>query len=221
MHEEPLLASSFLFQFALSLKQAQWKWSARGASPKLKDEHRIPCLRQLDEKPVYADVRGAWSPQGVLLQFDVTGKTQPPWCRPSRLSESDGVQVWLATRDTHNIHRAGRFCHRFIFLPAGHGPNGDEPFAATLPIARARENPAEPPEGALQVASQLTRDGYSLQVQIAQEALTSYDPGEHNRISLAYAVIDRELGWQTMALGPEFPFAEDPSLWTTVELVAG
>ncbi len=134
------------------------------------------------------------------------------------MSESDGVQVWLATRDTQNIHRAGRFCHRFIFLPSGHGAKGDEPFAAAMPIARARETPAEPPEGSLKVAAKLTRDGYSLQIQIGKDALTNYDPADHNRISLAYAVIDRELGWQTLALGPEFPFAEDPSLWTAVEL---
>ncbi len=28
-----------------------------------------------------------------------------------------------------------------------------------------------------------------------------------------YAVIDRELGWQTLSLGPEFPVMDDPSLW--------
>ena len=28
-----------------------------------------------------------------------------------------------------------------------------------------------------------------------------------------YAVIDRELGWQTLTLGPEYPVMDDPSLW--------
>jgi hypothetical protein len=28
-----------------------------------------------------------------------------------------------------------------------------------------------------------------------------------------YTVIDRELGWQTLALGPEYPVMDDPSLW--------
>jgi hypothetical protein len=31
-------------------------------------------------------------------------------------------------------------------------------------------------------------------------------------------VVDRELGWQTFTVGPEFPFVEDPSLWGTLEL---
>jgi len=31
-------------------------------------------------------------------------------------------------------------------------------------------------------------------------------------------VVDRELGWQTFSVGPEFPFVEDPSLWGSLEL---
>jgi len=32
-------------------------------------------------------------------------------------------------------------------------------------------------------------------------------------------VNDRELGWQTLAMGPELPIMEDPSLWQTLHLV--
>jgi hypothetical protein len=31
--------------------------------------------------------------------------------------------------------------------------------------------------------------------------------------------MDRELGWQTLAIGPELPMAEDPSLWQSLHLV--
>jgi hypothetical protein len=31
--------------------------------------------------------------------------------------------------------------------------------------------------------------------------------------------MDRELGWQTFTVGRELPFAEDPSLWGTLDLV--
>jgi hypothetical protein len=41
---------------------------------------------------------------------------------------------------------------------------------------------------------------------------------EHPRIGFYFAVMDRELGWQTFSLGPEFPFTADPSLWGTMEL---
>jgi hypothetical protein len=51
------------------------------------------------------------------------------------------------------------------------------------------------------------------------QAITGYDSTEHKRLGFFYAVIDRELGWQTLALGPELPITEDPSLWGTLELV--
>ena len=43
------------------------------------------------------------------------------WCRASRPEDSDGLQLWIDTRDVHNVHRAGRFCQRLIFLPSGDG----------------------------------------------------------------------------------------------------
>jgi hypothetical protein len=33
-------------------------------------------------------------------------------------------------------------------------------------------------------------------------------------------VVDRELGWQTLTMGSEFPIDEDPSLWGSLELVS-
>ena len=57
-----------------------------------------------------------------------------------------------------------------------------------------------------------------LQAFIPAAAITGYDPAEHPKLGFSYAVVDRELGWQTLSLGPEFPFVEDPSLWCTLEL---
>ncbi len=56
------------------------------------------------------------------------------------LDSSDGLRVWIDTRDTHNIHRASRFCHQFVFLPTGGGPRLDQPVAEQTLINRAREN---------------------------------------------------------------------------------
>ena len=215
--DDVLLAPNFLFHFAVQWRRAEWKWGARGATPKLSEAHRIPNLRALEGKRTYAEVRCGWSEQGVLLQVDVRGKTKPLACRRDRLAESDGVQVWLATRDSRNVHRAGRFCHRFVFLPGG--GEQDSAYCSAMPIARSRETPAEPPPESLAAVVANRRDGYTLQVQISSEALTGFDPTEHRRLSFQYATIDKELGWQTLSLGPEFPFAEDPSLWVSVELV--
>ena len=53
---------------------------------------------------------------------------------------------------------------------------------------------------------------------IASAALTGFSPADQPAIGFSYAVIDRELGWQTFSVGPELPFAEDPSLWGTLNL---
>jgi hypothetical protein len=89
-----------------------------------------------------------------------------------------------------------------------------------LPINRAREQAKEAPGHALRVRGEKRIDGYLMQAHVSAEALTGYDPDDHPRLGFTYAVIDRELGWQTLSLGPEFPFQEDPSLWGEMELVA-
>lgn len=167
---------------------------------------------------MYADVRAAWNPSGLVFTVRVGGKRQLPWSRAQRPEDSDGLHLWIDTRDTHNIHRASRYCHRFAFLPLGEGPQFQRPAALWLPINRAKENPRPVPQGTLQVRSQLAADGYSLEAYVPAKALTGYDPAEYPRLGFFYAVMDRELGWQTFSSGPEFPFAEDPSVWGTLEL---
>jgi hypothetical protein len=214
----PLLAPTFLFHFSAPCRRAEVLWPARDA-PLLGDECRLPNFGELDGRRLFADLRMAWNEDGMGVEMRVTGKAQAPWCRETRVEDSDGLQLWLDTRDARNVHRANRFCHRFVFLPAGGGPRGEQPVAAMLPINRARElpKPVEPKQ--LRLASSGSADGYLLRVLIPATALTGYDPSDHPRMGLAYAVLDRELEWQTFPVGPEFPFFEDPSLWGTLELV--
>jgi hypothetical protein len=217
-----LLAPRFLFRFGVPVARHEPIWKAGGVE--LDESHRLLSLAELDagslgQERSFADVRMAWSPQGLAFEVRVTGKKQPLWCRESRLDESDGLQVWIDTRATHNIHRASRYCHRFVFLPAGGGRRQDEPLADQLLINRARENarPVRPRE--LQVATRVARGGYRLAAFVPAVALGGYDPAQHRQLGFTYSVTDRELGMQTFATGPAFPFDEDPSCWATVDLV--
>ena len=49
--------------------------------------------------------------------------------------------------------------------------------------------------------------------------LTGFDPEEHPRWGFTYVVHDRERGNQVLSVGTDFPVAEDPSLWSVLELV--
>jgi len=173
----------------------------------------------LDDRPAMAEVSAAWSDAGLVFAVSVSGKKQPIWCRASRPEDSDGLQVWIDTRDVHNVHRASRFCHRFLFLPSGGGRNFDEAFGQSLPINRARE-PARPvAPGLLQARSQIRSGGYRLECFVPAGAMIGFEPAEHPRLGFTYAVIDRELGEQTFSVGRPMPYDEDPSLWATLELV--
>lgn len=213
---DSLLAPTFLFRFSARCLYRPSLWSDKGVE--LDEKYVLPCFGELENRPLFADLRGAWSEAGLCFTVRVTGKKQPPWCRPTRLEDSDGLHLWIDTRDTHNIHRASRFCHGFVFMPAGGGRRLDEPLAAPMLINRARENPKPVAEKVLQARSEQRIDGYLLEARIPAAALTGFDPEEHPRLGFSYAVVDRELGWQTFSVGREFPFVEDPSLWGTLEL---
>lgn len=219
---DTLIAPRFLFRFAVPVARHEPIWKAGGVG--LDESYRLLDLGALDggtndREPSFADVRMAWANEGLLLNVRVDNKKQPVWCRESRLEDSDGLQVWIDTRATHNIHRASRYCHRFAFLPAGddRGPSG--PVADQLLINRARENarPIRPRE--LQVASRVTKTGYRMAAYVPAVALGGYDPQQQRQLGFTYAVYDRELGLQTFAAGTAFPFDEDPSCWATVDLV--
>jgi len=194
-------------------------WPTREAKP-LGDEYNLPSFGELEARRCFATLRMGWNEQGIGFDLHVAGKAQPPWCRATRVEDSDGLSLWIDTRDSHQVHRANRFCHHFIFLPAGGGNRMDQPVAVMLPINRARDlpKPVEPKQ--LLVKGACGAEGYSLQGFVPSSALTGYDAAEHPKLGFCYAVIDRELGWQTFSIGPEFPIGEDPSLWGTLELVS-
>ena len=215
---DPALPPRMLFRFAAPcLYRAGLKWAPRGIQ--LPDEYHLPSFAELDGRVTYADVRAAWHESGLAITVRVAGKRQTAWCRDSQMDSSDGLQLRLDTRDTHNVHRASRFCHRFVFIPFGGGPRREGPAVGQLTINRARElsKPADP--NYLHVRSEARVDGYILETFIASGALTGWEPAENPKLGFTYLVADRELGGQTFSVGPEFPYQEDPSLWGTLELV--
>ncbi|KAA5539785.1 hypothetical protein FYK55_23250 [Roseiconus nitratireducens] len=181
----------------------------------------MPSFGALAGRSVFSDVRIAWSDAGIGIHVMVNGKRQVPWCRETRLDESDGFHFWIDTRCSPGIHRATQYCHRFLFMPAGGGPKREKPVASMIEIHRARANPKPIGPETLLIKAFPRHDGYELSGLIPTSALTGFDPDDGMRISLYYAVIDRELGWQTLAAGPEYPVTEDPSLWAEAVLRKG
>lgn len=167
----------------------------------------------------FGELRLAWNDAGFGLSVQVAGKKMPLACGPARVDESDGLQVWIDTRNTQSIHRASRYCHHFALLPAGSGRNGREPTVTQLPIARAREDAPAADLALIAARSELASDGYLLEVWFPAETLNGYDPEASPRLGFYYLLRDAELGEQFLVVGSEFPYAHDPSVWSTLELV--
>lgn len=214
---ESLIPRRFLFRYSIPCLYRDPLWTDAG--PDLGEEHVVPNFGALDDARTFAQLRLAWSEQGLAFSLHVDGKRQPPWCRDARPEESDGLRLWIDTRDTHNIHRATRFCHQFMFMPSGGGRRLDDAVADQLMINRAKDNAKPIRAGVLSARREKRVDGYLLEGLVPAGAMTGFDPAEHPRLGFTYAVVDRELGEQTLTCSAELPYREDPSLWATLELV--
>src|SRR5690606_38675280 len=102
-------------------------------------ECRLPSLGEMTNRRSFGEVSLAWNDNGLGMSVNVRGRSGPPQCDPEKPGTSDGLQLWIDTRDTHSVHRATRFCQLFEVLPAGGGEDGTEPVVMPRPIPRAAD----------------------------------------------------------------------------------
>jgi hypothetical protein len=187
----------------------------------LPEAYRLPNLAGMDGRPHFADIRLAWNEGGLGVQVEVRGKDQLPQGDIARARASDGVTLWLDTRDARTSHRASRYCHQFHFLPAGGGPNLDEPAFVQSAIHRALQDAPLCGAAAVPFRARSKRTGYCVEAYLPAAVLNGYDPEQNPRLGFFVAVRDNELGDHLLSGGPEFPYWEDPTLWSVLELKKG
>jgi hypothetical protein len=185
----------------------------------LAEEYRLDNFAAMDGRRNFADVRLAWNEIGLGVQVQVTGKEQEPKGDAARSRGSDGLTLWLDTRGARTSHRASRYCHQFHLLPTGGGPDHDEPAFVQTKINRALHDAPLVPANSVPFRCGRTKGGYLLEAFFPAAALHGFDPEQNPRLGFYYVVRDAELGEQVLSVGPEFPYWEDPSLWSVLELV--
>lgn len=185
----------------------------------LPESARLRNFAELDELKNYADVRLGWNDFGLAVQVEVKGKQQVPVGDNERPRSCDGLSLWIDTRDARASHRASRFCHHFLFLAAGAGSDKVEPFVTQLKINRAQQDAPLTNLGDVLFRGHRIKGGYRLEAFLPTAAVSGFDPAEHPRLGVYYAVRDQELGDQFLSVNWDFPFADDPSLWAVLELV--
>jgi hypothetical protein len=184
----------------------------------LPEAARIRNFADLDERKNFADVRLGWNEFGLAVQAEVKGKEQQPAGDSDKPKSSDGLWLFVDTRDARASHRGSRFCHHFLLLAAGGGTDKEEAHLAQLKINRAQQDAPTANLAELPFRAHRTKSGYRLEAFLTANALSGFDPDQHPRLGFNFVVRDRELGDQFLSVGWEFPFTDDPSLWEVLEL---
>ena len=161
--------------------------------------------------------KAAWNTEGLTIVAEVTGKSR--WsCNPDQPVESDGIQLWIDTRDTQSVHRATRFCHFLCVMPSGGGESGRDPVVVPVPVPRAGQDAKLADSDDFLAFAEQSKTGYRLAVWIPAKTLTGFDPTAQPHIGFFAKLKDKDLGTHPISLTSEFPYDGDPSLWLTLEL---
>lgn len=216
----PLLPQPFWFRLAVPCPRVEGVPKTTGKRLlDLPSSCRLPQTALLDGKEPWAEVRAAWNPRGLAVGVEAQGNL-------AGLDDDDrpeglyGFQVWVDTRDTRDVSRATRFCHRFdARLAPGTGKNSLKVKVQPRPIARAvADAPLARPD-LIVAAAERSKTGWRLELFLHAEALNGFDPETNRRLGFAYHVFDPDRPGEFLGVGREFPVGENPSLWSTLELV--
>lgn len=214
-----VLPAAFAFRFAFSIPYLKSLQTSGARLLELPEDARIPWPGADLTNGSRVDFRAAWNAEGLGVSLVVSGKNRPPEPQTSHPTFSDGLQLWIDTRNTQTIHRANRFCHWFCILPAG-AKSKTSAIVMQRPIARAIEDAPTHPPTAFKVASGLKPDGYWLDAWLPSTTLNGFDRETSPRLGFYALLKDGELRDVPLTVDAEFPFATDPSLWQTLNLDA-
>jgi hypothetical protein len=213
-----LLPASFLFRYTFTVPRVEGIPRRGKRLVNLPPACTVPSLAELDGRRDFAELRVGWNERGLGLTLIVRGKRLPLACDPERPDQTDGLRLWIDTRHTQSVHRAGRFCHHFELLPTGGGRSGDQPIVVQRPVARAQEDARFTESESFPIQAEVARTGYWMDAWFPADTLQGYEPVSQPELGFYSMIHDAELGDQPLSVGAEFPFASDPSLWGTLQL---
>lgn len=178
----------------------------------------IPDLAALDGRDSWAHVRVGWNAAGIgiSVQADGLGLNAKTPDRPEGFAN---LAIWIDTRDTRNVARATRYCHRFqVRLTLGRDRKSLKSDIEQRPIARALGDAPIVSPSLLGHRAELLKKGWRFELFLPAKALNGFDPETNRRLGFAYQVSDAEREDQFLGVGRDFPIGENPSLWSTLEL---
>ncbi|HWE39478.1 MAG TPA: hypothetical protein VG406_23200 [Isosphaeraceae bacterium] len=218
----PLIPQAFWFRVALPCRRVDAMPRPKGRLLDLPADCALAGFDALEGRNPWAEVRAAWNPDGLALAVEVPQKLGPIATDPNRPEGEglDGAEFWVDTRDTRDVHRATRFCHRFRATITSARKGDDLAVDVTqAKIARAQADAPTAPRGLVRAAAERHRKGWRLEMWLPAAALHGFDPETNRRLGFNYLIHDPNRDTLPLTVGREFPIGEDPSLWATLELV--
>lgn len=174
----------------------------------------LPSTSALYKKKSFADLYVAWNEGGILFHAIV----KEPLLESSYpdITSGDSIEVFIDTRDVKTSGYNTRFCHHFFFLPepvSGHS-------AGEVTKFRAEESHPYCDPDLLQIKTVRNKQGYNTFFFIPAECLFGYDSNQFNKIGFSYRINRKAKESQYFsAIDQEFKIEEQPSLWSSLELV--
>jgi hypothetical protein len=158
-----------------------------------------------------------WNARGLGIAVRAEGVADAQYAvgRPEGFATA---QFWIDTRDTRNVSRATKFCHRFVANLKVVSRKTVEVEVVQRPIARAIADPPMSRPGDVSARVDAGRTEWTLELFIPAKALNGYDPENTRRLGFAYQISDHLREDQFFGVGREFPVGENPSLWSVLEL---
>ncbi len=220
MVAKPLLPQAFWFRLAVACTRVEGIPRANASTDllALPAACALPDLKPLDGGERWAEVRVGWNALGLGITVIAEGVTAQQLAE--RRPEGFAVaQFWVDTRDTRNVSRATKFCHRFnVRIDRGGSRGRLEAQVAQRPIARSVADAPIGRSDDIPVRVELNRTSWRLELFLSSQALSGFDPDTNRRLGFAYQITDFVRDDQFFGVGRDFPVGENPSLWSTLEL---
>jgi hypothetical protein len=222
MSSAMLLPPVFWFRWKFACPRVESTPAPEGRMWSLPGPSTLPAPSGLDGKEPWWTLAVGWGAKGLALALDVDDPRGPAPFDPDTPHLSDGLQVWIDTRDTRDVHRATRYCHRFIVraVPDRAGKNVT-PRIEQVKIHRAVADAPIAPAGLVAGRAGKRKGGWWLDLHFPAEALHGYDPETNPRLGFTYCLMSESKGDQFLTVGRDFPVGEDPSLWCSLQLKPG
>ncbi len=216
-----LIPQTFWFRLAIPCRRIDTipQRDIRSRMGELPASNVLPDMQTLEPgETSWTRVGVAWNPRGIGISVRAIG------AKPGKPAEvhPDGfanIQIWIDTRDTRNVSRATRFCHRFAARLSLRRGKELAVETSRRAIARAIADPPVNNADISDAVAELTSTGWQFDWFIPADALHGFDPETNRRLGFAYQISDFVRDDQFLTIGREFPVGENPGLWTTLELV--